>query len=270
MKRIFACLLFILIFSTETVFAQTSGGGVFLKRHTFEVESYPSYRIYVEPGVMREEGFMMNLGGSYAYHNRIMAKAEGIIAGGWVDYSNSGNIDHIPDVMLEFRGLAGYDFFFFRRSLLVTPFIGLGYRYLNDNMSGKISTTNFSGYDRESNYLYSPIGAAFTIYLKNNWLLDGTGEYDYFWWGKQISHLSNVSSANGDLDNRQKKGYGLRGTLLLAKKIDRFVIEFGPFVRYWKINQSEEAEVTLNGRVAVGIEPKNESTEFGIKVGLKF
>ncbi len=270
MKKLFA-LTFCWIFAgAGAVFAQGYGPGGVLNRHNFEAAPEISYRIYHEPGVSREEGLMYGAVFSYAYHNRIMAKGELIVNGGWVDYSNSGKIEDIPDVMLEFRGTGGVDFFLGGK-IMVTPYIGLGYRYLNDDGSGRISTTRAAGYERESNYLYSPVGVAILGYLGNRWSLSGNAEFDVFWRGKQISRLSDIPGYS-DLENRQKHGYGLRGNATFAKKISsRTSIEFGPFIRYWHVSQSETETVFFNGVPrGTGYEPKNTSTEFGLTFGVRF
>ena len=45
-----------------------------------------------------------------------------------------------------------------------------------------------------------------------------------------------------------------------------------PFIRYWNIDQSDTQAITFGGRPigVVGYEPKNNSTEFGIKLGMHF
>jgi len=77
-------------------------------------------------------------------------------------------MNNIDDYILEFRGLAGYDFPVSKASFL-TPYAGIGYRYLNDDSSGKVASTGALGYERESNYIYSPIGVKFIADLKKGW-----------------------------------------------------------------------------------------------------
>jgi len=241
-----------------------------LQKHTFELGPEISRITYEEPRVMKEEGMMYGLAASYTYHNKLMLKAEGRGSMGSLDYKNSGTVENIPDYMLEFRGTGGYDFPISEVSFL-TPYAGIGYRYLNDDGSGKTSSTGARGYERESNYLYSPIGVALTAPLKNGWSFGATAEYDIFWWGKQISHLSDGDPGFNDPENRQKKGYGARGSVKLEKKGKKlnFVIE--PFVRYWNIKKSKDADLTYYGTyVGYGYEPKNHSTEFGIKLAVMF
>lgn len=243
-----------------------------LQKHTWELGTEISHITYEEPGIMNEKGFMYGILGSYAYHDNLMLKAEGKFSFGWVDYSSpiSGTVNDIPDYMLEFRGLGGYDFPILKATIL-TPYIGLGYRYLNDDLSIAVG-----GYERESSYFYSPIGIETITELDNGWFLGAILEYDYFWRGTQISHLSDVNPGYNNPENEQKAGYGLRGSIKLQKK-DKFVIE--PFIRYWNIGRSDNAELKLNG-VYIGYvygtniddvyEPKNNSTEFGIKFAAKF
>ena len=265
MKRTLVLVTCFMFLGTGTVFAELE------KIHTFELKPEVSYIVYKEPEVsVKERGMMYGLVGSYTYHNKAMVKVEGRGSVGWVDYSDSGNINNIRDYMLEIRGLVGYDFFM-SKSFFITPFVGIGYRYLNDDTGGKTSTTGALGYERESNYLYSPVGIGLIANLWKNWFLGGTGEYDYIWWGRQRSHLSDVDPGLSDLSNRQRHGYGLRGAITLQERGKRVALEFGPFIRYWSIKESETNVLTYYGiPVAYGYEPKNHSTEVGLMFGIKF
>ncbi len=245
-----------------------------LPGHTWELGSEISRIIYEEPDLMKEEGIMYGVTGSYTYpyYNNFILKAEGKGSVGEVDYTGSLSdgtpitMNNIEDYMLEIRGVGGYDFSILGASTIITLYMGIGYRYLNDNLSSSIY-----GYERESNYFYSPIGIEAITNLGNDWSVGAILEYDYFWWGKQKSHLSDVYPGFSDLENDQKKGYGWRGSVKLQKKGKKvgFVIE--PFMRYWNIKKSDEKLITLYGIPhAYGWEPKNNSTEFGVKLAVKF
>ena len=240
-----------------------------LQTHTIEAGPEISYIKYEEPTVMREKGFMFGGAVSYAYHKDFMFKGEGHSSIGYVDYENSGTIDDIFDFMFEGRVLGGYDFPVLETSVF-TPFIGFGYRYLMDDSGGKTSSTGAAGYKRESNYLYSPIGIETLTKLEKQWYAGIILEYDYFWIGRQISHLEDVSANYDTLENNQNEGYGLRGSVRFLNKGDfPFVIE--PFIRYWKIQKSEEEDVIYSGAViGYGWEPKNNSTEIGLKFLFSF
>jgi hypothetical protein len=257
-------ICFIFVVGIESTYGQP------LKRHTLEIRPEIYYFTYKEPGVMKDHGVMYGAALSYTYHRGVMLKAEARGAWGHVDYINSGSINHIRDYVLEFRGLGGWDFIL-DKSISMTPYIGIGYRYLNDDTSGRVSSTGALGYERESNYIYSPLGLEFNIDLGNKWSLGEIAEFDYFWWGKQKSHLSDVFPGFNDLSNRQKSGWGFRGSLALRKQFKVVDFEFGPFIRYWQIKKSEEDIWTLFGfPIGIGWEPKNRSTEIGIMMALKF
>ncbi len=259
MKRILVLTICFMFFGVGSIFGEP------LKKHTFELGPEISYITYKEPDVMKEKGMMYGLVGSYTYHNKLMLKGEGKGSLGKVDYSNSGEINNITDYMLEFRGLGGYDFPIFKGSM-ITPYIGIGYRYLNDDMSGKISSTGAFGYERESNYIYSPIGIDFITPLGNSWSMGVRGEYDLFWWGKQKSHLGYVPGYY-DIENDQEKGYGCRGSIRLQKKSEKIDFLIEPFIKYWNI---KESQITVDPAGTGWVEPKNNSTEVGVMLGVKF
>ncbi|MDD4910203.1 MAG: hypothetical protein PHR44_05940 [Candidatus Omnitrophica bacterium] len=267
MKRILiAVFLYFGMTGTLTVFAAEP------IRHKMELGTEISHITYEEPGVMEEKGVFYGVAGSYTYRDALslpvsnvssyMLKVEGRFAAGEVDYtsSSSGSIDDIDDYLWEARGLAGYDFSSSYTTSVITPYTGIGYRYLNDDGAGKISTTGGAFYERESNYLYSPIGIEIAAKLEDGWSIGGLFEYDYFWWGKQKSHMG-ILPGYYDIENDQEKGYGLRGSLKLKRegKIVDFIIE--PFIRYWDIKDSE---VTIDPDGDGWIEPENNSTEYGL------
>jgi hypothetical protein len=265
MKKVLVLAICFAFISMGSVLAQTE-----LPKHSVDLGTEISYIKYKEPGVMEEKGMMYGIVGSYTYHNKLMLKADGRFSYGQVDYKNSGTIDNIDDYILEFRGLGGYDFPVFTAST-ITPYMGIGYRYLNDDSGGKTSSTGYLGYEREQSYFYSPIGVEIITPLKNDWSIGATLEYDIFWSGKNKSHFSDVSSAYNDLEFDQDEGYGIRGSVKFQKKGEKldFVIE--PFIRYWNIKQSDSDLLTINGTpYAYYVEPKNNSTEFGIKFAAKF
>jgi hypothetical protein len=245
-----------------------------LEKQKWELGIQVSDITYKEPGVMKQEGLMYGLLCSYAYHSdsNVMFGIGLGLSLGKVDYSSpaSGDMDNIPDWMAEFRLLGGRDFSASEASFL-TPYTGIGYRYLNDDSSGMTSTTGAYGYERESNYFYIPIGIEASIGLENDWSVGVILEYDLFCGGLQISHLSDVDPNYNNPENAQKGGYGIRWSAKFRKKgewVD-FVIE--PFIRYWNIEKSEDADITYGGVYwGSGYEPKNNSTELGITLAIGF
>ncbi len=240
------------------------------------VGPYVSYIQYKEPDVAKETGFMLGGFADYSLHfaQGLMLGADGTLAWGQVDYNSNGtgSIDNIDDVMAEVRGTIGYDFTTANQQHRITPYIGIGYRYLLDQVGGKTSTTGALGYDRISQYLYLPVGVKTLCDLNEGWKLGLNLEYDVFLNGTQKSELGDAVAGLDTLENDQDKGFGVRGSVKLAKDFQTINLSLEPFVRYWHISQSDIKAVTFGGTPigVVGYEPKNHSFESGVKVGVNF
>jgi hypothetical protein len=230
-----------------------------------------SYIKYEEPSYMQDKGMMYGIVGSYTYHNKLMAKLEGKFSYGQMDYDGATwggtplTIKGISDYMLELRWLLGYDFT--AKAINLSPYAGVGYRYLQDNSQDKY----YGGYQRESNYIYIPVGVEAVANLGNGWSLGTNVEYDIFIWGRQISYFNDIDPSYDAVENEQMKGYGVRGSISIAKRGKKagFIIE--PYIRYWNIKESREGYIIYQGTpVAYGIEPDNESTEIGCKLAVTF
>jgi hypothetical protein len=239
-----------------------------IRIHRSEIGVEFSHIAYGEPSLdMQEKGIMGGVSGSYAlFPKHYVIRLEGIFSLGSVDYvSPSGRFDKISDYHFEPRISAGRDFSLSEK-VYFTPFVGFGYRFLYDDL-GYVS----GGYDRKSNYLYSPAGLGIMLRLGNGWFLGAAGEYDYLWHGWQYSRLSDYASGIDTLVNAQKKGWGARGSLQCIKKVSRFDFSAEPFIRYWKIDQSNIADIIYYGEpIGTGWEPANTSTEWGAKLGVRF
>ncbi len=226
---------------------------------------------YEEPGLMTEEGLFGGIKAAVTIrpwpHSRfgLMSRLEGRFAIGQVDYvgetwgSTPITIDGIDNFAMEARLLLGPDFV--SEYVMLTLFTGIASRYLNDNAS-----TLYSGaYERESNYLYLPLGLEMVVQGNGGWCLGTSAEFDVFLGGIQKTHLSDVGYT--DVENIQNEGYGLRCSIKLEKKSESvdFIIE--PFFRYWHIDDSEIMYVSGVGSVW---EPENETHEVGIRLILVF
>jgi hypothetical protein len=134
MKKVLATALCFVLTAMFSTFAQAE-----LPKHSVDLGTELSYIQYKEPGIMKEKGVMYGLIGSYTYHHYVMLKADGKIAYGKVDYDGQLSdgtpytINNIDDYMLELRGTAGFDIPIMSSTL--TPYLGIGYRYLNDDPS---------------------------------------------------------------------------------------------------------------------------------------
>ncbi|MFC1703313.1 autotransporter domain-containing protein [Candidatus Omnitrophota bacterium] len=249
-----------------------------------------SYFAYEEPKFMEDKGFLYGAFGTLTYltqenypintlHdifseysniNRLELDAR--LSWGYVDYKSedTGEMSDVRDYIFEVRGLAGYDVPH-SEDLLITPYLGVGYRHLNDDSGGRSSTTNHLGYERKSNYFYMPIGIECTTWMFEGWEISVQVEYDLFLYGQQISHLETAVAGYNTLYNDQNGGYGTRCALKVAKKNERVDFFIEPFFRFWHIEDSEISAITYNNVLeGFGLEPENKSIEGGLRIGAKF
>ena len=171
---------------------------------------------------------------------------------GQTAYLGSGTSGTAKKDYYKFRGEM-YAAYRFDESF--SPFVGLGYRYLLDDSGGVISSTGALGYDRESQYLYLPVGirldATDKFYIK--------AQYNVFLKGRQISYIY------GTIENEQNTGWGVDFTA--NYKISDKWSAYG-FYRYWDIDNST---INLSGSgTHTGQEPQNTTVEVGVGLAFKF
>lgn len=135
-----------------------------------------------------------------------------------------------------------------------SPYIGFGYRYLED----KKSKDPFD-YKREQAYYYLPVGADWKNPLASGWGLAFNTEVDILLSGRNTTH--DVSDS-GKLKFRQKSGYGWRLGAKVEKNLHSVDVFAEPFFRYWNISRSD----IVHGFV----EPKNRTEEYGLRIGVSF
>jgi hypothetical protein len=244
---------------------------LFKARHTWEIGADISHIAYKEPDIMTQKGTMYGISAAYIYRDGVMIRVMGRYGYGKVDYHNSGTINGIDDSIFEIRMLGGYDFKI-SNSFTITPFIGLGYRYLKDDMAGRITSAGDVGYLRESNYCYSPVGIEAINVFNRGWSVGIILEYDIFLKGMQKSHFSTAIAGYNDIENNQKSGFGARGSIIIKKQTDHVSYGVEPFIRYWNIDDSDVQNLTCSGSCAGSVvwEPKNNSTEIGVRFFVGF
>ena len=179
------------------------------------------------------------------------------LAAGEVDYTSNGTgtMTGIPDYQFETTGYFGVPFE--GSDYRITPFGGFGLRYLLNASGLKQSSTGHSGYDRESRYLYAPLGINIESSPVNNSYWEFRGEYLHFISGQQTSHLSQVSSNYNDITNDQDEGSGIK--LTYKYHFDSsFAIE--GYSDYWDIADSK---LDVSGNF---YEPRNSTSETGIRI----
>ncbi len=172
-------------------------------------------------------------------------------------YAGSGTLDGF--FYYKFRGEA-YLAYRFRD---FSPLLGLGYRWLYDDSGGRLTSTGFSSYDRQSQYLYMPVGGIyrFTDDLKVK------AQYNYLLYGRQTSYLSDIAGFS-DIENDQNRGWGVDITFDY-RPFDR--IGFYTFFRYWEIDDSETTVGFISGAAAfTALEPRNQTVEAGLGISYKF
>jgi len=231
----------------------------------WEVAPEISWFRYEEPGVMKETGLLYGVAGAYTRthgYNRLF-RLEGEFAFGFVDYVGSLNdeantpyrMEDSRDYLLNVRALwgrtwqeGGWDSRFYG---------GLGYRGLNDD-----SRHDPHGYDRQSNYLYLPLGVKGYYPLAGAWELGLGGEFDLLLLGVQLSGMSD----GGVLTNVQWPGFGARFSLEFRHRTDSADVAFAPFLQYWWVDDSSVESYTGEE----WYEPRNSSVQLGASLIWRF
>lgn len=151
----------------------------------------------------------------------------------------------------------------FERGPIVAPYIGLGYRYYQDKGFGHRTTFGGFGTDIEVEYYYLPVGATVFLNLGSAWTINTRAEFTLLLRGMDKSNTSELAGVNFDIDNELRYGRGAGAEILIRKRFTRgLAIAFGPFIRYWNIDDSEPD----NGFFA----PANDSVEAGVTFKVTF
>jgi|GEM_PF-6508458 len=259
---------------------------------------------YEEPGLMKEKGWspFENLWLFLGYNDKkSMFAVEFEAAEATITYDGAlqeiGSTEVIPvtvkkikDTFTEIRAFYGISYRV-RPVLFVTPYVGIGARFWNDDLS-----TWENGYRRESRYVYGPLGVQSRLQLKDR-DFSLRLEYDVLLSGRQISHLSDLNGTKylnypflypntekhfDDVTNWQHRGYGL-GAFIQTD--DTKGVAVVAYIRYWNVatsdiayfhyriveTQAGQSPLVSEGDLP-GFEPENHTIEFGIhtKLYLRF
>lgn len=231
-------------------------------RPGLEIGGQVAYYDYQEPNFAELKGNRLGLVAAWTAvgDQSLFAKIDFRASYGSLTYQGSGSMSGVPDMILETRAVAGFDWVL--QGATLSPYAGLGYRYLYDDLSG-YSSTGAAGYRRYSNYLYAPVGLTLRVDIGSDWVFAPTGEIDIFLKGKQKSMLSDANPAFNNVTNTQNKGSGYRFYLMFEK--DRVAI--GPYMQYWHIQNSDVQPV---GNGQAGLEPENFTHEYGLELRYRF
>lgn len=191
--------------------------------------------------------------------------------------SESGDTDWYA----EGRALAGKDFV--GHTWSVSPFAGVGLRYLSNG------TTGNPGF-RTEDYLYVPLGLTVRTRMSTDRVLGLTLEYDHLIRGWQKTYDSKLGGGTvpatstapaftiGDFTDfafDQHAGRAMRASAPW-QATRRWSIE--PYYVRWRVNSSSvsagSVAFTVNSVTARqtlnAFEPLNTTNEFGVKIGLRF
>jgi hypothetical protein len=184
---------------------------------------------------------------------------------GGINGTNIKIVENCPiDQYYEYRVLFGYAFTPQNNKIENMPYLGLALRYLLNRLGEGYGT----GYDRTQYYVYIPVGTNIKLnFAQKTISFLFNVEFDLLLRGYNISEDINVTTDNYMYRNRrlyiQNTGYGLRFSGKVSKKIDAKTSVFiEPFIRYWDIANSD----IINGY----LEPKNNTVEYGAKIGVSF
>ena len=187
-------------------------------------------------------------------------------------YSGSGTLI-VPKYYYGLKVALGKDLVY--DTYVLSPYIGLGYRYLSQAGGGLLTSSGDYFYDRQSSYLYLPLGIKRRIALAGGAQLETSFEYDHLLAGNQYSGLSAANNwgytESTNVNNRQNTGYGMNASFMYRRP-DGW--SFGPYWKYWNISTSDTSTWSYKSggtRYSVStIEPGNTTEEFGIKAMYKF
>jgi hypothetical protein len=237
------------------------------RRTHYSVGAEVFYDNYQEPETfpdLHNEAYYGSLTGSVTYNitTRWFAGLDGRASYGSQDYSSdSGTIENVPQLELESRVIAGYHGLFGTR---LKPYIGLGVRYYLDQSEGEVTNLGAAGYDRSILQFYAPIGASYAFESDGISIIP-TFEIDPLLYGTVESRLGSIPGYS-NANNTQTKGIGWRAEVMISQRYkDGNGWQFGPFIRYWDIADSDEDTINTPSGLRGAMEPQNTRLQLGTK-----
>ncbi len=198
-----------------------------------------------------ESGWFFGMDGRASYGNN--------------DYASiSGTISSVPQWEFESRGTSGFRFVNDMGGTL-DVYGGLGARYYRDEGKGEHTDLGAAGYDRRIFQAYLPIGVTHRVTGISGWTYGQNLEADALLFGSVSSRLAGSGlSGYENIVNRQDPftGFGLRAEVTFANlDASGSGFEFGPFVRYWYIDDSNPNTDRFG---TTWIEPENTRLQLGM------
>jgi hypothetical protein len=250
--------------------------GIVPKNTELEFSSELYWAKYDEPKIFSQKGFMSGYNARYAH--RLSTDPNSIInmiglqaqwaSGKFKEPAYEGP-SGIKDLTYDLRGVIGKDLYPTSK-LRTTGYLGYGFRYLKDDSEGldsDIDGFTLLGYKRYSHYNYLPFGVDIAYQLDPFYSLESNLEYDYMFYGWQVSKLG-VVPGYSTLIVDQRYGSGLRASIRLNLNAKNFTAFAEWFYRYWNINQSKSKPDPTDPTFSL-FEPKNNTQEFGLRLGVQ-
>ena len=266
MKRIALRAVLLAVVSTGAPAQDAAPANPLLTRPGWEVGAQIAKYHYEEPNFAKLTGNRGGAVGAYTFTSpsRVYNRIDGRVSYGSLKYEGSGTQNNIPDWIFEARAVIGKDFLV-SDSVALSPYIGLGLRYLYNDLRGYtvVGNTVYVGYRRYSTYAYAPIGLTVRMKTGDQWVFAPTVEYDAFLGGRQYSQLTDTAIGYSDASNDQDRGRGYRAYLMLEKGN----WAFGPWLHYWKIKDSD---IVLISPTVGLLEPANWTREYGVELRYRF
>lgn len=240
-----------------------------------EVFDY-SYREAIDEGTVKDDGAFIGLGIGYVetIGSGLFLRARLHVAFGSIDYSAPGEagrsrLDNVPQQLGQLELHVGADVP--AGGAVISPFVGLASRYLNDESGGRTTSDGMFGYDREIGFGYVPAGIAVRLPVSTHAQLALSAQYNLVVRGTATSKLSGIDARLTDLELQFSDGEGLEASAAVELPLGRTRISIGPFVRHWAIGRSQSevlADPDGSGEMFEFYEPDNTTTEFGLRVAI--
>ncbi len=246
--------------------------GTHNKRHSLEIAYEHSSYKYTEPGLMKLSGHKNGVSASYMMRSilstdfndddRSFAMLNFRYMTGDTDYD--GGIQYWDGSSWQVTpySVDGLDDYYFEADmklgqtyqlgspLTLYPYFGVGWRQLRNHLD----QAGPGGYQRTQTYVYIPLGAHLEWDMTQQFTLTFKGEFDWMVYGN--------NNSGDDLSFKQSQGYGLRVSAKGQINLDKIGVFMEPFYRYWHIQ---------NSTVEYGyVEPKNNTKEYGLRLGIAF
>ena len=231
-----------------------------------------TYEETFEGGGIEDEGRMTGFTVEYGRPvGRFSFDARFRYAQGEIDYKagDGARLNDVPQASGQLELLLGRPFPL-SAGTTVTPYVGLGSRVLLDDSGGRVTATGLEGYDREVSYAYVPLGAATRSDLGGGRTLALNGQVDWLVGGEVSSDFRRLGDGAPLVKTEFNEGYGLELSATYFTPVRGARIGFGPFLRYWDVDQSDSVVLTDEDGSIELFEPPNTTWEVGLKLVVGF